>query len=429
MRIALQGTTGTDRSKLPAAGTADLEARVHQTVLPIPYIKRDKEDTIRAHLHGGRPVLLIGSSMVGKTKMAARVITEDEVFATWPVAIPDSKTALADLDAKDVTLKGSVIWLDDIDRLIDPGGITDGALRRLADARNIIIGTIRAGAYDQLRPSDQLRPPEWDVLSVFEHVFIERKLTPKEQERLADAIDDPEILDRIRRVGLGEYVGAAMQVTEAMKLGAAGTDPLGYALVLAAADWRRCSMTRPIPSSMLAPLAEPHLDQRGQARLADQDAFKAGLAWATRDINPNVSLLQPAGTDSYTVYDYVLDLLSAQHMQIPDSSWAVITANADIPELVSLGYNAYVIYHQIEIAAHAWRKAADSGDADVAPGAWGNLGLLLDDQGDVQGAREAYQQAIDSGHADEAPTAAVKLADLLAGQGDGGSAKVSDRGS
>ena len=253
MRIALQGTTGTDRSKLPAAGTADLEARVHQTVLPIPYIKRDKEDTIRAHLHGGRPVLLIGSSMVGKTKMAARVITEDEVFATWPVAIPDSKTALADLDAKDVTLKGSVIWLDDIDRLIDPGGITDGALRRLADARNIIIGTIRAGAYDQLRPSDQLRPPEWDVLSVFEHVFIERKLTPKEQERLADAIDDPEILDRIRRVGLGEYVGAAMQVTEAMKLGAAGTDPLGYALVLAAADWRRCSMTRPIPSSMLAP--------------------------------------------------------------------------------------------------------------------------------------------------------------------------------
>ena len=51
---------------------------------------------------------------------------------------------------------------------------------------------------------------------------------------------------------------------------------------------------------MLVPLAEPYLDQRDQARLADQDAFNAGLAWATRDINPNVSLLQPAATDSYS---------------------------------------------------------------------------------------------------------------------------------
>ena len=176
-RAGLQGTTGTGGGKLPTAGTADLEARVHQTVLPIPYIHRDEEDTIRAYLRAGRPVLLIGSSMVGKTKMAARVIAEE--FGSWPVAIPDSKTALADLDAKDVTLRDSVIWLDDIDRLIGAGGITDGALRRLAAAGNVIMGTIRASAYERFRPSDQLRPPEWDVLSGFEHIFISRDLTEK----------------------------------------------------------------------------------------------------------------------------------------------------------------------------------------------------------------------------------------------------------
>src|SRR5262249_20736487 len=157
-------------------------------------------------------------------------------------------------------------------------------------------------------PSDQLRLPEWDVLSVFEHVFISRDLTRKEQERLTRAVADPDIRDRICTVGLGEYVGAATQVTEALKLGAAGTDPLGYALVLAAAEWRRCGMIRPMPSSVLMPLAVPHLDQRGQARLADPDAFNAGLTWATHDINPNVALLQPAGTDSYIIYDYALDL-------------------------------------------------------------------------------------------------------------------------
>ena len=80
---------------------------------------------------------------------------------------------------------------------------------------------------------------------------------------------------------------------------------------------------------MLEPLAEPHLDQRGQARLTDQDAFNAGLAWATRDINPNVSLLQPAETSSYIVYDYALDLISGQSTPIPASSWAVIMADAD----------------------------------------------------------------------------------------------------
>ena len=232
----------------------------------------------------------------------------------------------------------SVIWLDDIDRLIGTGGITDGALQRLAAAGNVIIGTIRAGAYERFRPSDQLRPPEWDVLSIFEHVFISRDLTRNEQERLARAVTDPEIRDRIRTVGLGEYVGAAGQVAEALKLGAAGADSVGYALVLAAADWRRCGMTRPVPAALLSPLAEPHLDQRRRAKLGDQDIFSAGLAWATRDINPNVSLLQPAGPDSYIVYDYALDLISQQGTPIPAASWAVVMTNADASELLDIGY-------------------------------------------------------------------------------------------
>jgi hypothetical protein len=37
------------------------------------------------------------------------------------------------------------------------------------------------------------------------------------------------------------------------------------------------------------------------------------------------------------------------------------------------------------------------------------LGVLLEEQGDADGAKAAYQQAIDSGHADMAPMAAVNL--------------------
>jgi tetratricopeptide (TPR) repeat protein len=419
-RAGLQGTIGTGGRKLATAAAANLEVRVHRTVLPIPYIHRDEEEIIRAHLRGGRPVLLIGPSMVGKTKIAARIIAEE--FGSWPVVIPDSMTALADLDAQDMTLQRSVIWLDDIDRLIGKGGITDGALRRLAAAGNIIVSTIRSGPYNDFRPSDLFRPQEWDVLCVFEHVFIKRSLTQKERERLANAVDNLEVQARIRTVGLGEYVGSAMQVAEALELGAAGADALGYALVLGAADWRRCGMTRPVPSAVLVPLAEPHLDLRGRTRMVDKDAFKAGLAWATREINPNVSLLQPGGTDCYVVYDYALDLIAAQGMPIPNGNWAVIMTNADAPELISLGLTAELAYHLTEIAIHAWRKAADSGHADMAPMAALNLGVLLQAQGNADGAMAAYQQAIDSGRPRQAARAALNLGALLQAQGNTGGA-------
>ena len=65
--------------------------------------------------------------MVGKTKMAATVVRD--MFRTRPVVIPDSKNALASLDAADIPLDGAVVWLDDIDRLIGADGITDGTLR------------------------------------------------------------------------------------------------------------------------------------------------------------------------------------------------------------------------------------------------------------------------------------------------------------
>ena len=401
-RAGLQGTAGPG-GKLPVAATPGLEARVHQTVVPIPYIRRDQEDAIRAHLRGRRPVLLIGSSMVGKTKMAARVIAEE--FGSWPVAIPDSKTALADLDAKDVTLQGTVIWLDDLDRLIGADGITDGALRRLAGAGNIIVGTIRALAYEQSQPSDQLRSPEWDVLGVFEHVFISRELTQNEREQLADVVDDPDIRDRIVAIGIGEYVGAARVVAEKLELAA---DPLGHALVLGAADWRRCGMIRPVPTSMLAALAEPHLDQRHQLRLASQDAFNASLAWASRDINPNVSLLEPAGTDSYVIYDYALDLISSKNPPIPESSWDLAMANADSAELMRIGYTADVTYDRSQTAIKAFRKVADCdprSDAGVMAAVF--LGGLLMQSGNHAGARAAWQQAVDSGHQDDDRSRAV----------------------
>ncbi len=67
----------------------------------------------------------------------------------------------------------------------------------------------------------------------------------------------------------------------------------------------------------------------------------------------------------------------------------------------------------LEGAKAAYQQAIDSGHADWAPRAAFGLGELLEKQGDLEGAKAAYQQAINSGHADVAPEAAVNLERLL----------------
>ena len=92
---------------MPLASRANLEARVHRAVVELPYIHRDAEENARLHLAAGRPVLLVGSSMVGKTKLAAMLIRD--IFAARQVMILDTREALASLDAADVLIKDKVI--------------------------------------------------------------------------------------------------------------------------------------------------------------------------------------------------------------------------------------------------------------------------------------------------------------------------------
>ena len=54
----------------------------------------------------------------------------------------------------------------------------------------------------------------------------------------------------------------------------------------------------------------------------------------------------------------------------------------------------------VEGARAAYQRAIDSGHPEQAPAAMVSLGVLLNEQGDVEGARAAFQRAIDSGHPD-----------------------------
>jgi hypothetical protein len=73
----------------------DLDARVLKAALPIPYIRRDLEEEAREHLNARRPLLLVGPSMVGKTRLAVELIRD--LFARRRLFAPDSRSALTAL--------------------------------------------------------------------------------------------------------------------------------------------------------------------------------------------------------------------------------------------------------------------------------------------------------------------------------------------
>lgn len=417
LRSAVQQIRGPDGQDLPLVEATDLETRVHRAVLAIPYVRRDAEEQVRRHVRVHQPVLLVGPSMVGKTRLAAEVVATE--CASLPVVIPDSKDALTRLDAEDAPPQNAVIWMDDVEDLITSGGITDGRLRRLVADGNVLVATIRAEEYDRLQPTSELRSPEWDVLGVFERVILGRELSSSEQERVEELINDAAIRERIQAVGIGEYVGAAYRIRECLDLGGSGVGGatgLGYALVLGAADWHRCGLTRPVPHALLLELASAHLDARGQVGLSQQDQTTEAFTWATREINPTVSLLEPAGNDTYTVYDYALEVIHSDQEPIPDQTWDLLFTHIDPDELIRLGIAADVLHERTDVASRAFRTAAETSHESASLAMY-DLGILLRKHGDVPEARSAYHQAIDSG-GEWAPRAAMGLADLEEDQGD-----------
>jgi tetratricopeptide (TPR) repeat protein len=393
VRQALRGTTGV---RLPLVKDApELDSLIARAVLPIPYIKRDVESEAELRLAASRPVLLVGSSMTGKTYVAVTLVRR--IFRECHIVIPDHNDALMTLDAADVVYRGSVVFLDDLDRFLAPGNLTAGLLNRLIGAGNIIIGTMRSSEYDRYRPTDKYRSPEWQIISIFERVFMQRQLSRQEDEWLESAVADSEIRNRIRRVGIGEYAGAAQQIAEALKLGSS-VNPIGYALVRGVADWHRSGMTRYVPGALLRDLAAPYLDARRLANLRDTKLYQEGLAWAMREINPTVSLIQQTGEDVFTVYEYVLELLSVEAEPLPDTTWRLVIENSDADELITVAATAAwkVPSRRKDIAIEAYQAAiAKPGFRRLAIAAFG-LGVAQEQEGNLDAAHDAYQFAIDA---------------------------------
>lgn len=383
------------RRSVSTAGTAvsDMsltDLRVHNAVVDVPYLPRAaKEREVGDHLRARRPVMIVGPSMVGKTRLAA--VAVEQVLPDKPLLLPDTATALSDLDKADITLQGNVIWLDDLERFLAGGGLTPGLVHRLCES-NWLVATLRAHEWDRFQPTDQLRSPEWDVLRLFELVSLDRDRDRPADEDLRRAVPDEDIRERIVRIGIGEYVGAAQHIREHLQVGD-NVNPLGYALVVGAADWSIVGITRPVPARLLRRLAASHLTGRRRAELDNEEKYCAALDWATREINPTVSLMEP-DNETYRVYDFALDLLAATDSPVPAATWQLAVDEAADHELTSVGYQAMLRHNLPDVAERAWQKAAEAGHTS----AMFNLGVLLQKRSELTEAERWWRRAANAGN-------------------------------
>jgi uncharacterized protein len=400
---------GVETEAPEALETAGLGGRSHA-----PYAPRDIDTrlverlTAAASLDHVSLIIVLGPSKAGKSRTVLEAVRA-VLGGAWLIA-PRDAASLArlsnDRPPREVEDGPCILWLDDIERFavgLGESGLNTAALEgfRRWQRPVLVVGTA-GGKGVQLADSEHFGEPTRDLLRAHPPLDLHTRLTPSEQQvlrRLESYL--PEAVDRIAAEGIGEFMIAAPRLRE--KLAETQRYPEGVAVTQAAIDWRRVGMYRPIPESALRALFVRYLPGK-----ASEGRFERGLEWATTPIYSRVALLE--GRTEYEPYDYVVHYERQRGRPIPAGTWQEIIDNwASTDELVSVGVAA-VGESGPKYAEDAFRRADERGDGNAA----NNLGVILRQQGDLEGAEAAWKRGDERGNG----RAANNLGVLLSERGD-----------
>jgi tetratricopeptide (TPR) repeat protein len=202
-------------------------------------------------------------------------------------------------------------------------------------------------------------------------------------------------------------------------------DPAGCAVVRAAIDARRAGLARPVSEPVLRRLFPLYLSAIRIDLDPTNQRFTEGIQFATQPVSSQVALLRPTNQTQeppeWIVFDHAVTADEGDGNNpprpVPSETWTELIDVLRPQDTFAVAMAASA-KNQTAAAISAFGKAAAPNDDIVAPVAALNLGLLLGQEPDVEGAKAAYQQAINSGHPEAAPGAALGLGLLLGQNGD-----------
>ncbi|MFI6347908.1 tetratricopeptide repeat protein [Streptomyces sp. NPDC050560] len=398
-------------------------ARTAQDGPPLPsYIPRDADAELRellttAAAQGGL-VLVVGDSTAGKTRTAHaalravlpghRVLVPPPAGAARLAAAPGAVAACG---------LSCVVWLDDLEAHLGPGGLEPDVLDAFIRLRVPLLATMRAKQYEAFSAADdddRAGDPGARVLRRAAVVDLERRWSRPELER-ADTVDDPRVVDALTHhgpYGVAEYLATGPALLhEWRRARAAGGHARGAALVSTAVDLARTGIYGPHPAELLVRLHERRLAAAGAAP-GGAESVEEAFAWATRVRGGVTGLLVPAGEGRYTPFAYLVD-----HADCELDAWMWQTA-LELADgrfgMFSVGTRAWRA-GEFAVAERAWRAAHEEG----VGAATNNLATLLATTGRREEAEALYRRGLESGDTDMV----VNYGKLLAETGRAGEAE------
>ena len=204
--------------------------------IDVGFLERDKQPEVVRLLAAGRPVLLLGAAMAGKSRLGAQVLRDHYGDRPLIDVVPSQLPAALEQG----TPSGAVVWLDELDRYLDAEGLRDDWVQRLhQDGRNVVLATMRSAAWERYQPDGDKPHPQARALRQFELVWL--LFDRDEAQRLAGQLQGPVEAAGVARFGLGEYLGGGPELENRYRSGL-DSHPRGAAMVRAAAVWRRAGL-------------------------------------------------------------------------------------------------------------------------------------------------------------------------------------------
>ena len=237
--------------------------------------------------------------MSGKTRLVVETVRKN--YPSTPVWFPKGDDDIQRLvDAAQSPRRESIIILDDVDRFLSNQTLSLGQLNMWIRESCIVIATMMRSSYATWRDGAKDKPPGWDVANRFTILEMDAFLTENEQVALSNS-SYVDLAATVEKVGLAPLLGGAPKVRQILEEGRE-QHLWGYALVRAAADWRRVGLG-PATKTQIQEVALVFKDGMAWGKPNWKKAWK----WASHKLNDTVSLIRQTGPREWEVLDLVAD--------------------------------------------------------------------------------------------------------------------------
>ena len=276
------------------------ELRVHNSDRDISeFLPRDIQEELTQNIERCTPVLIVGPSMSGKTRLVVETVRKN--YPSTPVWFPKGDDDIKRLvDAAQGPRRGSIIILDDVDRFLSNQTLSLGQLNAWIREPCIVIATMMRSSYIPWRDGAKDKLPGWDVVNRFAILEMGAFLTENEQVALLSS-GYVDLAADVEKVGLAPLLGGAPKVRQRLEEGRE-QHLWGYALVRAAADWRRVGLG-PATKTQIQEVALTLKDDIAWG----EPKWKKAWKWASEKSNDTVSLICQTGPREWEVLDLVAD--------------------------------------------------------------------------------------------------------------------------